>query len=147
MCRMKADVLPTWSVKLVLELRPEEWECLPKGNGSRAGGFRGMHQSQLCQKMSPLWTGLITIVTALAHAERSWSHRRPFAFASRGNGISNARLRESCVWVGQLCSRDSGTEGLYAGIWEKDKTPAETKASFSAWWWEGLPKMTSSLPA
>lgn len=86
-CRMKADVLPTWSVKLVLELRPEEWECLPKGNGSRDGGFRGMHQSRPCQKMPPLWTGLITIVTTLAHAKCSWSHTWPLAFSSRGNSV------------------------------------------------------------
>lgn len=91
-CRMKTDVLPTWSVKLVLELGPEESECLPKGNGSRDRGFRGMHQCRPCQKPSSLWTGLITIVTTLAHAECSWSHGWPFAFCSWGNSISNAQL-------------------------------------------------------
>lgn len=113
---MKADVLPTWSVKLVLELGPEEWECLPKGNGSRDGGFRGMHQRQPCQKMSPLWTGLITRVTALAQAKCSWSHSWPSAFSSWVYSISSAGMRWRWVWLNQLCSCISETRGLGRGL-------------------------------
>lgn len=125
---MKADVLPTWSVKLVLELGPEEWECLPKGNGSRDGGFRGMHQSQPCQKASPLWTGLVTAVTALARAKCGWSHTWAFVISSWECSVSSAWLREDWLWMGQLCSCLLVTTGHYAGIYERGKTEAQQKA-------------------
>lgn len=105
-----------------------------------------MHQRQPCQKMSPLWTGLITRVTTLAQAKCSWSHRWLFAFSSWVYSISDAGMRQSWVWLDQLCSCILQTQGLCRD-WREDKAPAETMPSFFAWQWGGLPRMTSSLPA
>lgn len=80
-------------------------------------------------KASPMWTGLVTRVTALAHAKCSWSCSWPFAF-SRWGAASQIHRNLPAVL---LCLCD---KRLQAGVWEKGKRPMKAKPRSCACWWE-----------